>query len=124
VKILIDMNLSPRWVEALKHQGFAAVHWATVGDPRAPDPMLLPWAKVNGAVLLAHDLDFGAILAATGGAGPSVVQLRAQDLLAEELVSVVVAALRELESHLDAGALVVIDAQSRRVRLLPLCEPA
>jgi len=77
VKILIDVNLSPRWVEILSNHGFEAVHWTSIGDPRAPDAVLLCWAKVNDAVVFTHDLDFGAILAATGGSAPSVIQLRA-----------------------------------------------
>ena len=37
MKFLIDMNLSPLWVPFLGAHGFGAVHWSTVGDPRAPD---------------------------------------------------------------------------------------
>ena len=35
MKLLIDMNLSPSWVEALRVMGFEAVHWSNVGDPLA-----------------------------------------------------------------------------------------
>jgi len=38
---------------------------------RSQDPILV---KVNGYVLLTHDLDFGAILAASGANAPSVIQ--------------------------------------------------
>jgi len=38
------------------------------------------WAKANGHLLFTHDLDFGAILAATEAEGPSVIQIRAQDI--------------------------------------------
>jgi len=37
VKILIDMNLPPSWVQVLERQGWSAIHWSTVGDPRATD---------------------------------------------------------------------------------------
>ena len=36
------------------------------------------FARVNGYVVLTHDLDFGAILAATHGNKPSVVQIRSE----------------------------------------------
>ncbi len=36
MKILIDVNLSPAWVDFLLDHGLEAVHWSTVGDPRAP----------------------------------------------------------------------------------------
>jgi predicted nuclease of predicted toxin-antitoxin system len=33
--------LSPRWVEFLATKGIEAVHWSTVGDPRATDATLM-----------------------------------------------------------------------------------
>jgi hypothetical protein len=41
IKILVDMNLSPEWVPALIREGWEAVHWSAVGDPRAPDDELI-----------------------------------------------------------------------------------
>jgi len=37
MKILIDMNLSPAWVTALKEAGFESVHWSEIGEPDASD---------------------------------------------------------------------------------------
>jgi predicted nuclease of predicted toxin-antitoxin system len=37
MKILIDMNLSPLWVDALTEAGIESVHWSTIGDPAAID---------------------------------------------------------------------------------------
>jgi predicted nuclease of predicted toxin-antitoxin system len=37
MKILIDMNLSPLWVDAFLEAGIEAVHWSTIGDPAAID---------------------------------------------------------------------------------------
>lgn len=42
MKILIDMNLSPDWVDALRSNGFDCVHWSRVGDPRRFRVRLLP----------------------------------------------------------------------------------
>jgi len=39
------MNLSPTWVEALQTMGFEAIHWSSVGDPRAPDREILAYAS-------------------------------------------------------------------------------
>jgi len=30
VKLLVDMNLSPSWVDRLASHGFDAVHWSTI----------------------------------------------------------------------------------------------
>jgi predicted nuclease of predicted toxin-antitoxin system len=73
MKLLVDMNLSPRWVGALTGAGIEAVHWSTVGTTNAPDAQIMAYALANDFVVLTHDLDFSAILAATQGGKPSVV---------------------------------------------------
>lgn len=80
IRIIVDMNLPPRWV---KSEGWDAVHWSSVGSPGAPDAEIMSYAKDAGYLVLTHDLDFGAILAATGGDAPSVVQVRSQDVYAD-----------------------------------------
>jgi predicted nuclease of predicted toxin-antitoxin system len=120
VKLLLDMNLSPRWVEWLARDGFEAIHWSTVGDPTDSDDLILAWAADHHRILITHDLDFSAILAASTGRSPSVVQLRAQDLLSEAGVSVLVRALRVHAEAIDEGALLSVDETGSRVRLLPL----
>ncbi len=120
MKILIDMNLSPDWVPALRKQGWNSIHWSEVGDPRAPDVEIMLWAPANGYVVFTHDLDFSSILAATQAQGPSVIQVRAQDILPASLEAVVVAALRQFEKELEAGALVSVDEARSRVRVLPI----
>jgi len=65
MKLVVDMNLSPRWVEFLASSGFQAVHWSTVGSHSAPDAQVMQRARAEGLVVLTHDLDYGAILAAT-----------------------------------------------------------
>ena len=37
MKLLVDMNLSPRWVPVLIDAGFEAVHWSIVGAFDATD---------------------------------------------------------------------------------------
>lgn len=120
IKILVDMNLSPEWVWVLEHSGWSAVHWSTVGDARASDHTILNWALEHGYVVFTHDLDFGTILALTHKTGPSVLQVRAQDVLPDHLADLVTAALRQHESDLVHGALLVVDEAKRRVRILPI----
>ncbi len=120
MKLLIDMNLSPAWVETLSRAGFDSVHWSAVGDPRAKDRDVLQWARANDRILLTHDLDFGALLAASGSAGPSVFQVRARDISPAHLGPMVCEALRQYSSHLKMGALVSLDETTRRARMLPL----
>ena len=120
VRVLIDMNLSPEWVPVLQRHGWSAVHWSTVGDPRATDRTIMDWAVANGYIVFTHDLDFGTVLALTHATGPSVLQVRAEDVLPDHLGAVVLAALRQHDADLASGALVVVDESRRRVRILPI----
>jgi len=65
MKILLDMNLSPEWVEIFARHGWEALHWSKAGDPGATDNTIMEWARVNGYIVFTHDLDFGTILATT-----------------------------------------------------------
>lgn len=120
VQLLVDMNLSIEWVDELARNGFSAAHWSTIGDPRAEDAVIMEWARTNGFVVFTHDLDFGTMLALSHAAGPSVLQVRSQDVLPEDIGSIVIAALRQYENALETGALVVVERKKSRVRVLPL----
>jgi predicted nuclease of predicted toxin-antitoxin system len=120
VPILIDMNLSVEWVAELAQHGWSAVHWSTVGDPRATDAEIMAWALANGHIVFTHDLDFGTALALTHAAGPSVLQVRGRNVLPEHMGPLIVAVLRQHEAALEAGALVVAEERKTRVRVLPL----
>jgi len=123
VKLLVDMNLSPSWVGWLTRHEFEAVHWSTIGAATAPDDEILSWARGNGFVVPTNDLDFSAILAATSGHAPSVVQLRARDLLSEAAMTIVASALEVHGDDIERGALLSIDEGGTRVRMLPLQAP-
>lgn len=120
MKLLVDMNLSPRWVVWLKDAGVDAIHWSLVGKINAPDTEIMTFAMANDYVVLTHDLDFSAILAATQGEKPSVVQIRADDVSPDAIGLQIVAALRQMASELAAGALLTIDPSRTRLNLLPL----
>jgi hypothetical protein len=72
-RLLVDMNLSCEWIPLLRAAGHEAVHWLEVGDPRAPDVVLMQWASVRGyaesLVLLvlsryAREIEQGALVVA------------------------------------------------------------
>lgn len=80
----------------------------------------MDYAGVHGFVVFTHDLDFGTLLAMRRSPGPSVIQIRAQDVLPVAIGHFVVNALRAARTHLDSGALVTIDPAQYRIRLLPI----
>jgi predicted nuclease of predicted toxin-antitoxin system len=120
LRLLIDMNLTVDWIAVLASNGFSSVHWSPIGPHEAPDQVLMKWARDNGHVVFTHDLDFGTILALTHDDGPSVLQVRGQNVLPEHLGTLVIAALRQYESALASGAIVVVEERRSRVRVLPL----
>ena len=77
-------------------------------------------ANEHGFVVITNDLDFSAILAASARATSSVVQIRTQDLLSDDVVGTVVHALEAHRDHIERGALLSIDKAATRARLLPL----
>lgn len=120
MKILIDMNLSPDWTAVLTAENIEAVHWSSVGKRDAPDEEIMQYARENGCAVFTHDLDFGAILALTQATSPSVLQIRAQDVLPKAIGQIVIAILRKYKNELEQGALIVFDKAKERVRILPL----
>jgi predicted nuclease of predicted toxin-antitoxin system len=120
VKLLVDMNLSPSWVDRLNMAGFHAVHWSGVGRMDATDTEIMAYAAKHDYVVLTHDLDFSAILAATRGTKPSVVQIRADNLSPAAIGEPLIAALQQMTPDLVAGALLTVDPGRTRLNLLPL----
>jgi predicted nuclease of predicted toxin-antitoxin system len=120
MKILIDMNLPPGWVSVLEEAGHTASHWSNIGSLNAPDREVLAWAKANGYLLFTHDLDFGAILAATEAEGPSVIQIRTQDISPDHAKTLLLNIINKFAENLLQGALISVDEERSRVRVLPL----
>lgn len=114
------MNLSPRLVAHLREAGHEAVHWIDLGPPDAPDREIMNFAASGTYVVITHDLDFSAILAATGAAGPSVIQIRADNVSPEAIGAALIRTMLQLQKELERGALVTLDAARARLRVLPL----
>ncbi|MBV1696004.1 MAG: DUF5615 family PIN-like protein [Hyphomicrobiales bacterium] len=120
MRLLVDMNLAPGWVPFLSAAGFDAVHWSSVGAPDAADSVIIEYARLHDQCLLTQDLDFGAILAHTNWQRPSLVQIRAGDLSPQAIGEIVIRALRQCRAEIGDGALMTIEPERVRVRVLPL----
>jgi predicted nuclease of predicted toxin-antitoxin system len=120
MKILVDMNLSPRWADFLSGNGIEAVHWSSIGSPDAPDTGIMAYARVHGFVVLTNDLDFGFILAISRSKKPSVIQVRTGALGPDRIGGRVLGALKTLSADIEDGAMVTVDPRRVRVHLLPI----
>jgi predicted nuclease of predicted toxin-antitoxin system len=120
IKLVIDMNLSPEWVPVFKETGWQAIHWSEIGAASAPDAQIMAWAASHDHVVFTHDLDFGALLAASGAHGPSVIQIRHEDTRPGTIGLMVIAAIQATLADLRNGALVTVHPKRMRIRILPL----
>lgn len=120
MKFIVDMNLSPLWCDLLRRSGWEAEHWTNVGAVNATDAQIMEWAKRNNVIVITHDLDFGAVLAAGGTTGPSVIQVRGEDPMPDAIGDIMVAAIKQFEDQLKQGAIVVVEPWRARSRILPL----
>jgi predicted nuclease of predicted toxin-antitoxin system len=100
--------------------GFDSIHWSEICQPSAPDDEIMDYASAHGLVVFTHDLDFGALLVDPKTRQPSVIQVRTQDTLPTVIGELVLRALRSSRSHLEGGALVTVDLNRHRIRLLPI----
>jgi len=119
MKFLLDMNLPPRWAQFLSDHGFKCVHWSNVGEYTAKDSVIMTYAREHGYTVFTNDFDFGALLAATRGTGPSVIQIRTLNVLPEAIGDLVLNAIARFKKELQQGALVTIDPYRSRARVLP-----
>jgi predicted nuclease of predicted toxin-antitoxin system len=120
LSIVVDMNLSPEWIPLLTQAGWTAAYRSTIGNARADDATIMRWAAAHDYTAFTHDLDFGTALALTHAGRPSVIQVRSQRVLPEHIGPMVLTALIRYERELSAEALVVVEPEKVRVRILPL----
>jgi predicted nuclease of predicted toxin-antitoxin system len=52
MRLLIDMNLTPRWVPFLGNAGNEAVHWSSVGPVDAKVGRICDYARQDGVAIL------------------------------------------------------------------------
>ena len=120
MKFLADMGISPRVVEELRRKGHDAVHLAEQGLYRMVDGDILKKARQENRILLTHDLDFGELLAASGGNLPSVIVFRLKDMRAPNVGQHLFSILNQQSEALNKGAILSVTEQKVRIRTLPI----
>jgi predicted nuclease of predicted toxin-antitoxin system len=107
MRFLIDNNLSPAVAAGLAAAGHDAAHVRNDGLAAAVDEVVLDRARTENRVLISADTDFGALLAASGVADPSVVFVRRiAGRRAADMVAIILANLDTVAAH-DGDAVVV-----------------
>ena len=82
---------------------FGPLRISALGANNAPDAEIMAYARAHDYVVVTHDLDFSAILAATHGEKPSVVQIRTEDACPAPAGERLTRHVDRLCGRLDAG---------------------
>lgn len=120
MKFLADMGISPHVVDELRQRGHDAIHLQDQGLGKLPDPDILRKAREENRILLTHDLDFGELLAASGGNLPSVIIFRLKDMRSSNVGLHLFNLLEQESKALDKGVICSVTERRVRIRTLPI----
>lgn len=114
------MGLAQTTIAFLREQGHDAVHLRDQGLQQLPDAEIVQKARVEGRIILTHDLDFGRIVALGGTRVPSVITFRLSDMRPSQVNQRLLSVLERFAEQLGMGALVSVTDNGIRVRSLPV----
>jgi len=114
------MGVSMTTVVALRAAAHDAVHLREQGLFRLPDPDIVAKAAGERRIVLTFDLDFGDILAVARTEAPSVIIFRLRNQTPAAVNPRLFRVIRECESELATGAVVIVEDEGYRVRQLPI----
>jgi predicted nuclease of predicted toxin-antitoxin system len=120
MKFLADMGISPRLTEELRQRGHDAVHLSEQGLNRMTDGEILQKARQENRIVLTHDLDFGELLAASGGDLPSVIIFRLKDMRPSNVARHLFGILNQRSDALEQGVIISVTDRKIRIRSLPI----
>mgnify|MGYP001189076957 CR=1 FL=1 len=120
LSFLIDKNLPPSLAQYIHQLGYPARHVVETGHINTDDLVILEFAENSGETILTHDTDFGTLLALHKKGKPSVILFRLEQITISVLKEILEANLSFLDEVLIKGAIVVIEENGIRVRLLPI----
>ncbi len=110
-------------VHALREEGQDVIHLREQRLHTMPDDQILAKALLEQRVVLTCDLDFGELLAASGGAVPSVVLFRTRNQTPGVITPRLLQVLGSCRDALETGAIVIVEDGGFRLRRLPIQRP-
>jgi predicted nuclease of predicted toxin-antitoxin system len=120
MKFLGDVGVSTSTLRALREAGYDAVHLREQNLHRLPDKAILEKALKEGRIVLTFDLDFGDLLATSGGRLPSVIIFRLYNQTPSNVTKRLFDLLPVETQRLEAGALFIVEDARYRMRPLPV----
>src|SRR5262245_61628591 len=120
MQFLADMGVSTRVAEWLRSQGHDVVHLRDRGLQRMPNGEIFQLAAQEQRIILTFDLDFGEIVAGSGGMIVSVVLFRLVNTRTDRVIERLDAVLSQSSAELASGAIIVVEEARHRIRKLPI----
>jgi predicted nuclease of predicted toxin-antitoxin system len=118
MRFLADMGVAQRVVEWLRAEGHDAIHLRDEGLQRMPNGEIFEKAASAGRIILTFDLDFGEIVALSGGRRVSVVLFRLHNTRTPHVIDRLKRVLEDSAGALNHGAIVVVQESRHRIRRL------
>lgn len=120
MRFLADMGVSQQVVQWLRTNGHDAVHLRDEGLQRLPNGEIFQKAGREQRIVLTFDLDFGELLAGSGGQLISVILFRLRNTRADFVIQRLGEILNASSAELIQGAIVIVEDGRHRVRTLPI----
>lgn len=120
IRLLADMNISPRTVEALRQHGWDIVRVSQCLPVKASDQEILDLARREDRVLVTQDLDFSALLALGGYERPSLITIRLTVADPKTITRRLLEMLPQCGQVLQEGCAITVENVTTRVRRLPV----
>ena len=120
MRFLADMGVSLRVVEWLRSSGHDAIHLRDEGLQKLPNGEIFQKAIREERIVLTFDLDFGEIVAGSGGGSVSVMLFRLRNTRADFLIQRRKGVLEQSTEELAHGAVVLVEDGRHRVRRMPI----
>jgi predicted nuclease of predicted toxin-antitoxin system len=120
MKFLADMGVALRIVQWLREQGHDAIHLREENLHRLPNGLIFEKAYKEKRILLTFDLDFGEIVALSGGKMMGVILFRLHNTRTQYVIGRLKKVIEDSKKSLEEGAVVVVEETRHRIRRLPI----
>lgn len=120
MKFLLNENISPSLAGKLSTIKLDSVHVKDVDLIGEPDIRIIEYAIVHDFTIITHDLDYSRIVSLSAKEKPSVITVRIDRINSEILFSLIKNNIDNLTPYLKKGALVTLEEDKIRFRLLPV----
>jgi predicted nuclease of predicted toxin-antitoxin system len=120
MRLLADLNISPRTVAFLRSLGHDVIRVNEILLATASDIAIIKKAIEERRTVVTQDLDFTAIVSLSGKNVPSVITLRLSSSRVEKVNAILQQILPTIEKAVTDGAVITVQDTNIRRRLLPL----